>query len=229
MLFNLKSPRRNHCARDSKNKVSNELHDMKKLPIDLTGRRFGKLTAISPTGEQDKRGYKIWHCKCDCGNERDVSRLSLINGHVTTCRECAKQNIAEANANRKKRGKARCRLYGIWAHIKTRCQNPNSQQFNDYGGRGIRMCPEWEKYEAFREWAHSSGYEKNLTIDRIDVNGNYEPSNCRWIPKREQSFNMRKTLYIHYNGRRFSLAKMTYDLGLDYKKIYHYLNGQLGE
>lgn len=93
------------------------------------------------------------------------------------------------------------RLYNTWCNVKSRCCNENNPRFNDYGGRGISMCKEWlNDFSAFKNWSLGNGYNDSLTIDRIDVNGNYEPSNCRWITNQQQQLNRRNNRIISYNG-----------------------------
>ena len=124
------------------------------------------------------------------------------------------------------------RLYSIWTNIKSRCNNSNVPGYKNYGGRGIKICSEWqEKFECFYKWAISNGYKDNLSIDRIDVNGNYEPSNCRWVTRIEQSQNKRNTIRINYNNETLSLRRVCDILGLNYKSEHSFLrcNGYIAE
>lgn len=113
------------------------------------------------------------------------------------------------------------RLWNIYHGMKKRCNNPNCARYKDYGGRGITICIEWQDdFDAFADWAKSNGYDETLTIDRIDVNGNYEPSNCRWVSLKEQSRNMRKTVYAEYKGVKKPLIEWCEELGLVYDTIH---------
>jgi len=138
---------------------------------DLTDQRFGKLTVIK-LDCKDKRGECKWLCKCDCGNETVVYGSHLRKGDTVSC------GCVMRTAN-KTHGESKTRLYKIWLHMKDRCNNPNGDHYCYYGGRGITYTPIWEDFNEFKSWAINNGYKDNLTIDRIDVNGNYEPDNCR--------------------------------------------------
>lgn len=162
-----------------------------KMPnfIDLTGQRFGKLTVLRKAENLKER--VAWLCRCDCGNEKVIIAKLLRNGRKKNC-GCVKPK------RKLKHGDCNSRLYEIWKGINKRCNYKQYKQYNDYGGRGIRVCDEWKEYTAFREWALLNGYRDDLTIERIDNNSGYNPDNCRWIAKAEQSRNRRNV--IIYNG-----------------------------
>ena len=160
---------------------------------DLTGKRFGKLVVIerteTPANVKAKRPY--WLCLCDCGKETTVSGANLQSG-VSSCGCKRRESRPKTHgcASHKKYN----RLYHIWNGIKYRCYNEKSKDFPHYGGRGIKMCNEWlHDFPAFREWAYTNGYQETLTIDRLDVNGYYEPKNCRWATVAEQNRNKTTT------------------------------------
>ena len=115
------------------------------------------------------------------------------------------------------------RLYGIWSNMKTRCNNPKVKPYKNYGGRGITICDEWGKYDGFYKWAMSSGYQDNLTLDRIDSDGNYCPENCRWATQKEQQNNRRNNHLLTYNGETRTLKQWEEICGIDYTLIVHRL------
>lgn len=169
---------------------------------DLTGQKFGRLIAIEIVG-RDEQNNALWHCRCDCGNEHIVRASSLTYGSVRSC-GCL-QREKSANASRThglsvdKSGNTP-RLYGIWRNMKQRCSNQKASKFQNYGGRGICVCNEWQDYVPFHKWAIANGYRDDLTIERIDNDGDYSPSNCRWAAYRQQNFNKRDNRLIAYNG-----------------------------
>lgn len=168
---------------------------------DLTGKRFGKLVVQKFVGIEKRRA--IFQCKCDCGNKKNIVGQLLSNGHTRSC-GC----LAVNNTDQTTHGLSKTPLYNVWCGIKYRCYNEKSQHYHNYGGRGIKMCDEWlHDFQAFYDWAIANGYKDGLTIDRIDVNGDYEPSNCRWVDMKTQNNNRGNNHLITYNGKTQTLAQ----------------------
>lgn len=179
--------------------------------VDLTGKRFGKLTVLSECDER-KNGSVVWLCKCDCGNLIKVRSNHLRRGSVVSC-GCYNTEIIT------KHNQARTSLYHVWQCMKDRCERNTHPQFADYGGRGITVCDEWHDFESFRDWAIENGYKKGLTIDRINVNSGYEPSNCRWADMKTQCRNRRSNVVIEYNGESHCLAEWAEILKVPYTTL----------
>lgn len=150
---------------------------------DLTGKRFGRLVAVRAVGKSN--GRYIWECVCDCGNETCVVGSKLTNGHTKSC-GCIRKDGTRKPAY--SHGLCRSRLYRIWSNIKTRCSNPNAENYMYYGGKGIAVCEEWSKsFQSFYEWSIKNGYKDGLTIDRKNSDGDYCPQNCQWITQSENA------------------------------------------
>ena len=120
------------------------------------------------------------------------------------------------------KGNNKSRLYNIWRGIKKRCYNKNATGYDAYGGRGITVCDLWKNsYVSFYNWARRNNYNHTLTIERIDVNGNYEPKNCKWVPMSEQASNTRKTIRLTYNGITKTMVQWAKELNIPYSKLYY--------
>jgi len=172
---------------------------------DLTGQVFGTIKVLGYKGV-DKNYQHYWECLClKCG-ERSEKRT---NGIKKKCIHCIP-----------KHRQAKTRLYRIWILVKNRCNNKNDP---DYGGRGIKLCKEWEVFENFFKWSNNTGYNKKLELDRKDVNGNYCPKNCRWVTPREQQNNRRNNRIIEIDGEKNTLVEWC----RIYKKNYHTVFGRL--
>lgn len=178
--------------------------------IDLTGQRFGRLVVIEYSHVSNRNKY--WKCQCDCGNTSIVSGALLRNGHTKSCgclvKERGYQMLIKHGLFNKNR-----RLYGVWHSMRERCFNPNCHAYKDYGGRGITVCSEWNNFEPFYEWAISNGYKDNLTLDRINVNGNYEPNNCRWTDWKTQQNNKRTNIFYTFNGKTQTISQWAKEKG----------------
>lgn len=186
---------------------------------DLRGERFGRLvvfeTAESPLGMKTKRRY--WKCICDCGNEKIVSTKMLRSGLTKSCGCLTHDLLVERNA---KHGQYGTRIYRIWSGMKSRCLNERDPKYSIYGGRGIQLCEEWNSFLPFYEWSKTSGYSDGLSIDRIDVNGNYEPSNCRWATPKEQANNTRTNIILTWDGQSYTISQWADKLNIPSSRIY---------
>ena len=118
-------------------------------------------------------------------------------------------------------GKGRTRLYNIWVGMRQRCRDPHIKDYAHYGARGIKVCSEWDDYLMFKEWAINNGYSDNLSIDRIDINGDYEPSNCRWATYKEQANNTTRSRYFEFRGEKRTMSEIADILGVSYQTIQH--------
>lgn len=161
------------------------------------GKKYGKWTVVS-FSHRDKYSQKLYTCECECGTKKVLPIHSLVNGHNTQCRKCAHT----------KHGLCHTRIYKIYKNIIQRCENPRRDHYKNYGGRGIKICEEWRNNPlSFYKWAVSNGYQDWLTIDRIDVNGDYCPENCRWVDRKTQANNKRTNKCIFYKSERYTIAE----------------------
>lgn len=176
--------------------------------IDLTGQRFGRLTVVSLAG-RTKDGRAKWLCQCDCGNMHIARGSHLRSGNIQSCgcyrkevlNSCLQQRIDKTD------GHSKIRLYVIWQGMRMRCNNPQNGHYSSYGGRGIRICQEWDSWDEFYKWAMAHGYSDNLTIDRIDVNGDYEPENCRWVNYVAQANNTTRNIRCTFQGETHTVSE----------------------
>lgn len=197
-------------------KNKNKIHD-------LTGQKFGLLTVIGLKDTETRKTY--WVCQCDCGNVKEVRSDSLLCGAIKSC-GCLKKRQDKINLVKNHKHKmSGTRIYHEWQGIKRRCYNPHEPRYDRYGGRGITVCKEWRNsFEAFYEWAMSHGYQDDLTLDRIDNDGNYEPDNCRWTTQKEQSRNRRTNINIRIGNSTKTLTEWCEIFQVDYSLVnarYH--------
>lgn len=178
---------------------------------EIVGKKFDYITVIKEIGRA-KNNEKLYLCKCDCGNQivRSKYYFNKKFANPISC-GCVKRT------SKRKHNMAGTRIYKRWLDMKHRCYGVNSNDYKDYGGRGIVVCDEWlHDFNAFYKWSIENGYTDKLSLDRIDVNGNYEPDNCRWTTAKVQAHNRRNTIYVTYHGETLPLS----DLCERYNVIY---------
>ena len=193
---------------------------------DHTGERYGKLLVVKPVENSGGDGKcKYWECICDCGNTTYVSSKHLCIGKygISQCKSCRNNNLI---ASATKHGFSKERLYSIWNDMKRRCYNMSRNDYKNYGGRGITVCDEWGAdkldiggYINFKTWAFENGYNESLTIDRINNDDGYSPSNCRWVCHTEQSLNKQNTIMLSIKGITKTLIEWSHDSGIKYGTI----------
>ena len=186
---------------------------------DYLGKKYNRLTVI---GFEHRGAHWWWKCECDCGNIKVVYPRKVLNGHTSSCGCIRKERVKSfTELYRTKHGDTGTRLHYIWSGMRSRCENPNNKDYHNYGERGISVCKEWDEYTNFKEWAINNGYTDDLSIERIDVNGNYCPENCTWIPLENQSLNTRASYRVMYHGQERVFGELIREKGLKYGPTYN--------
>ena len=188
---------------------------------DLTGQKFGMLTVLgfAPDGKRaDGSNLVRFYCVCDCGKEVVVTGKYLTSGDIKSC------GGHRTYKHTTKHGMCGTRLYHIWNGIKQRCLNQNNKNYQIYGGRGIKICDDWLEFIPFYEWAINNGYTDKLSIDRINVDGDYEPFNCRWATAEEQANNQRNNVVVSYDGDEYTVAQLMRKLNMSRSQIMKMYN-----
>lgn len=181
--------------------------------MNYIGVQYNYLTVLK-LDERDNNWKMRFICKCDCGNVKSYDAYSVKSGSTKSC-GCKKSSFCkEANV---RHGMSKTRLFKTWCSMKRRCYGKSSDTYKYYGKRGINVCEDWMIFENFMNWAFKSGYSDNLTIERLDVNGNYCPENCTWIERALQQKNKRSNVIIEYNGETKILKDWCTELNIDYK------------
>lgn len=184
--------------------------------LELAGQRFGRLVVVELHGVRN--GCAIWRCKCDCGKETLTKGSLLRNGKTKSC-GCLREEVRRTST--RKHGLSNYRPYYVWKDIKRRCYDETATGYKNYGGRGISMCDEWkDNVMAFCDWAHTSGYQRGMSIDRIDNDGNYEPANCVWKTMKEQGNNKRTNHIVEIGGIKRTLSEWADFAGIAYGTVY---------
>lgn len=182
---------------------------MRRAALIPIGSVFGRLTVV---GHTKIRGRQACECVCDCGATHVVASSDL---RASRTKSCGCLNAEQRRVSNLTHGDSKKRLFKIWAQMIERCK-PGLVQSRNYGNRGIRVCREWQNYEGFREWALANGYRDDLTIERMDVNGNYSPSNCTWITRARQACNRRATIRVAFCGVTKCLSEWCREKGCNY-------------
>ena len=172
------------------------------------GEKYGRWTVIRNMGSSRLL------CKCECGTIKVVNKSNLLLHKSKSC-GCLRKELIRKNSH----GLSKTRLYRIWTHMKERCTKSYCKEYRWYGARGITFCEEWRDFLRFYRWANTNGYDDDLTLERINVNGDYEPSNCTWIPMEMQSRNTRTTRFIEANGERKCLSEWAEITGINASTI----------
>ena len=182
---------------------------------DLINKKFEMLTILSEIPER-KSGHIVVNCVCECGTYKEVILSDLLKGKIKSC-GCYRRKIVTSKNT--KHGMSKTRIYSIWCDMHKRCENSKNKRFENYGARGIAVCKEWDCFEPFYIWALDNGYSENLSIDRIDVNKGYSPSNCRWSTAIEQQNNTTRNKYIEFSGKMLTQAQWSRITGISQSVI----------
>lgn len=180
------------------------------------GTRFTRVVVLREVPSHNRVRYLL--CRCDCGKVWEVQVRNLVRGDTKSCGCLRRERFIEREGPQ--HGESGTPLYNVWVNMRQRCARKSHPSYEHYGGRGIRVCRAWQKYEAFRDWARESGYAAGLTIERIDVHGGYNAENCTWIPQSEQSNNTRRTLHLTYKGKTMTAKEWAEARGLNRATLY---------
>lgn len=180
-----------------------------------SGDVFSRLTVLEELSVSAHGNRRVL-CKCECGEEKVFLLSGVRSGNTKSCGCLKREYLQRKNSTH---GMSGTPLYRVWCQMKQRCENDIDKAYKNYGERGITVSGEWKEFEVFYKWAIESGYEKGLTIERVDVNGNYSPKNCVWIPFENQSKNRRTNNYITFNGETKTLSQWSRDLKINRKTI----------
>lgn len=188
---------------------------------NLVGSKINNLTILG-IDNKTKSGQYYLKCKCDCGNIKSFRSSRLLNNQIKTC-GCLNKGYKYGDKHNLSRKYSK--IYSIWNTMKHRCLNPNFSKYKNYGHRGISICDEWkDNFPNFLNWSLNNGYQENLTLDRVDVNGNYEPSNCRWVSQKDQQRNRTNTIYVFFKEQSKPLIQWCEELNLPYTTMKSRIN-----
>ena len=176
---------------------------------DISGMKFNRLEVLYKA-EERYHSSSLWVCRCDCGTIKKVTYSRLVHGTVKSCGCLIADSTRERHTTH---GLTHHPLFITWGSMKKRCYNPNDKRYNRYGGRGIKICDEWLDFQTFYDWAIAHGYKKGLSIERKNVDGNYEPDNCCWITIQEQARNRSNTRWVEYKDKKYCASEFARMMG----------------
>lgn len=191
---------------------------------DITGKKYGRLTVLKEFGRNKSREI-LWECKCDCGNSKTVkiTYTNLTHGNTQSCGCLQKERASISN---KTHGDSKEKLFMVWSDMRARCNRKTHHAYGYYGGRGIKICEDWDSnYETFKGWAVETGYKHGLTIDRIDNDKNYEPSNCKWATMKEQCNNRSTNKHVYFINKKFTISDFCKTFKISVASLYKYTDG----
>ena len=189
-------------------------HKVHSISVNIAGKIFNNLTALEYIFSKNNKQY--WLFKCECKKEKTIRKDRVTGGIVKSC-GCKNKNtrfqITHGVPNED-------RTYRSWCKMKSRCLNKNHNDYNNYGARGIKVCDRWMKFENF--WEDMGERPSKMTLDRVDVNGNYEPNNCRWATNEQQYNNTRTNVFISWDGKTRTIMQWAKELGIAYWEIRYF-------
>lgn len=198
-------------------KCGKSTHCGSPIHTEIIGKRFGRLTVLPEIQERKNNSMRKYLCRCDCGNYTWVTSTNLTSGNTRSCGCLSKEMIHTLS---RKHGMSQTRIYNIWRKMISRCEKEYDNCYKRYGAVGISVCEEWHNFENFYKWSMENGYNDHMTIDRINGQGNYEPSNCRWVSYKVQANNLKTNIIVEYKGEQKTLSQWADDYGIPYKTLH---------
>lgn len=196
--------------------------------IDLTGQKFGRLIVLEKSNKLHNK--TTWLCKCDCGNYKKATTSDLKSNKIKSCGCLLKERAIVFCKNKSKHNLTGTRIYRIWNSMKQRCYYKNGRNYKNYGAKGITVYKEWKNdFLNFYNWSINNGYKDNLTIDRINVNGNYEPNNCRWVSMKEQENNRTNNRIYIYGNKKYTISQLSNKINIPYNTLLWRINNNWSE
>lgn len=187
---------------------------------NLIGKKFNYLTVLKKVESKDKK-HSYYLCRCECGNEKIIRSDTLKDERYVSC-GCYNRSKIKGQKSLK-HGQSRTKLYHVWAGMKNRCRKASNYSSKWYYDKSVKVYEEWLSFEKFYEWCIQNNYREGLTIDRIDYNGDYEPSNCRWVTMKEQNFNTSRNVKLTYNDKTYCMQQWADTLGVNRNTFWRYI------